>query len=302
MANPWDAEINITEELVSTLLSEQFPQIEVKEIELLGRGFDNAVYLINQEYVFRFPSKQQAVSLLETEGKLLPEISPHFELATPCPIFFGEKSSHYPWPFLGYKELPGSIPKSIPLSARIHTAKPLAQFLKTLHAIPVSKAKELGVPYDEYERMNVTKRKVIMEEYIVKVVEMGLWKDEQSLHHYFQEGLPCEPLSGREYLVHGDIHIRNVLTDHNGVVTSIIDWGDVHIGYQAADLSFIYSFLDVEGRKKFYEIYGDVDETSKRYARFKAVYISLVLMLYAHDQGDDQLVKDATESLSLSLK
>jgi hypothetical protein len=54
-------------------------------------------------------------------------------------------------------------------------------------------------------------------------------------------------------------------------------------------------------RGAFYEIYGNVSEASKKLAQFKAVYTTVVLLLYANDQKDDSLVSFCQENLNNAL-
>nr|WP_280138815.1 phosphotransferase [Fictibacillus solisalsi] len=93
--------------------------------------------------------------------------------------------------------------------------------------------------------------------------------------------------------------MRNTLVNNEGVIAGIIDWGDVHVGHPAVDLSFVYSFLPPEGRDRFYQIYGEVTPETQELARFKALYTTAVLLLYAHNTKDWHLQKAAAQSLDL---
>ena len=51
--------------------------------------------------------------------------------------------------------------------------------------------------------------------------------------------------------VHGDLYARHLLLDDHKKLCGVIDWGDVHLGDRALDLSIAYSFLPAEARLCF---------------------------------------------------
>jgi len=73
--NPWDAHVSVPPELVATLLRNQFPMLEPKRIAFAGEGWDNFVYEINDTLIFRFPRRDVAVSCLQAENLVLPQIA-----------------------------------------------------------------------------------------------------------------------------------------------------------------------------------------------------------------------------------
>ena len=51
----------------------------------MGAGWDNTAYLVNGEWVFRFPRRTIAVPLLEAEGRVLPKLAPRLPLSDSAP-------------------------------------------------------------------------------------------------------------------------------------------------------------------------------------------------------------------------
>lgn len=92
-----------------------------------------------------------------------------------------------------------------------------------------------------------------------------------------------------------------MIVNEQNKLEGIIDWGDAHIGNRELDLSIIYSLIPNDMRGAFFEIYGNVSEVSKKLAQFKAVFTTVVLLLYANDQKDDSLVSFCQENLSNAL-
>ncbi|MFS1516451.1 phosphotransferase [Bacillus sp. SCS-151] len=299
MTNPWDAEQVVSPKLAKDLIETQFPDLYPVTVSLMGKGFDNTVYLVNEKYVFRFPRRTIAVDLLNTENSLLPILSSVLPQAISHPIFFGKSvTGKYPWPFTGYYRVEGTPPNTLSKLERMNSAKILATFLRSLHDFPEEKARLLGVPFDELKRLDIRKRKPVAEKYIDQIKTLKLYDQVSSLMLYIEQvdHIDVEPKST---LVHGDIHIRNILVNENNTVSGFIDWGDVHIGHPAVDLSIVYSFLPPEGRSVFFSHYGKVDEETLLLAKFKAVFTTIILLMYGYDHNDRKLIEASKQSLDL---
>ena len=86
MAHLWDAELAVTTCQAKKLIESQFPELIPADIKILDYGFDNTVMKVNRDWVFRFPRREIAVRLLETEGELLPlleESGPNLHIPFP---------------------------------------------------------------------------------------------------------------------------------------------------------------------------------------------------------------------------
>ncbi|MFD2445105.1 phosphotransferase [Bacillus sp. CGMCC 1.16607] len=300
MSQAWSPEIVVTMDEARHLIEAQFPELAPVNIQELGKGFDNTVFKVNDDYVFRFPRKEIAVRLLNTENQLLPNLVNGLNIRIPEPIFFGKETDSYNWPFTGYHLVKGTSPGQLSADIRNKSAAPLAHFLRKLHQFPIEMAEKLGVPYDWLERTNIGKRMNPLIDNIKKAIQLQLIDEAETAFHWL-DSIKDVHLDEQQTLVHGDCHIRNILVDEIGVISGIIDWGDTHLGHPAIDLSIAYSFLTLQGREQFFGIYGNVSETTKTCARFFALYVSVVLLLYGHDLQDAKLVASAKESIKLSL-
>src|SRR3712207_626778 len=103
----WQAEVRVDETLARRLIGEQFPDLAVRSLELLGEGWDNVVWLVDHEWVFRFPRRTMVISGLRNEIAYLPRLAPCLPLAVPVPTLVGEPTSDYEWPFWGAPFIPG---------------------------------------------------------------------------------------------------------------------------------------------------------------------------------------------------
>ena len=85
----WDADVEIDARLVRALLEEQFPDLDASSARLLAEGWDNAVWLVEERWAFRFPRREVAVPLVDRELAVLPRIAPLVPLAIPVPQLVG---------------------------------------------------------------------------------------------------------------------------------------------------------------------------------------------------------------------
>jgi aminoglycoside phosphotransferase (APT) family kinase protein len=300
MSQPWSPEIEITSLEAKEIIESQFPQLIPVSIAELGKGFDNTVFIVNDNYVFRFPRKEIAVQLLNIENQLLPLLVGQLNIAIPEPVFFGQATKDYTWPFTGYHHVQGESPGVLTNEIRNLSATSLALFLKKLHQFPINQAEKMGVPHDRFERMNIKKRKAMLVDNIKKAADLQLVEEDQAALDWLST-ISEEQLDSPITLVHGDCHIRNILVNKEGTIAGIIDWGDTHLGNPAIDLSIAYSFLPHSGRELFFQKYGEVSDELKMVAKFFAIYVSFILLLYGHDIKDEQLVASAKESIKLAL-
>jgi aminoglycoside phosphotransferase (APT) family kinase protein len=303
MTAPWSPEIEITETSAAQLIERQFPKLKPVYLKKIGEGFDNTVFRVNDHYLFRFPRREIAVHLLQLECRLLPVIKQlELPIAIPKPLFMGHACDDFPWPFVGYSYIEGESLGLLSQQQRMDSVRPLAHFLHKLHKLPIAAVEALRVPRDQWDRLNVPKRLEQLKDNMKKAADLQLWSDWTAMNDLVYNLNHFTPEDIIETLVHGDLHIRNVLVNEKGQLAAIIDWGDVHIGHPALDLSMVYSYFPAEGRMLFYSIYGEVSIKTQQLARFRAINTNLYLILYGHDRNDALLVLTAQESLRLALE
>lgn len=296
----WDAEWEVSAEIAHRLISSQFPQLASKRLEKLGHGWDNTVFIVEKEYVFRFPRREIAINPLKIEGKLLPKLKDYLSITYPIPIFYGEGDFDYPAPFLGYSYISGTFPIGLTDNQRALSTKTLARFLNKLHAFPVQIAQANGVQQDHRNLTDIKLRKEKMLNFI-SVIGHHLNEKEYQVIVNYMEQLKTVRVEKKYALLHGDLHFKNMLVDGTGRITGIIDWGDINIGHPACDLNVVYSFLPPTARSEFFTEYGYVDEETKILARLIAVYIPILVMMQAIDDGDEGIVNEAKATIMRAL-
>lgn len=314
MNRPWTAERELDEREAAALIGARWPELAALPIRTLAGGWDNCVFQLGDDLVFRFPRRQVAVELALTEIRVLPGLAGRLPLVVPDPEFVvpgtasaatevdaegdmdgaaksvpkgvAEPSAGADWPFAGYRMLAGETADEAVLThaQRRDCAVPLARFLRALHGLPPATVESLGAPPDEHGRLDLSRMSELCLERLDVAVERGLLADRAPIDAEFARA-PKEPTLATTVLAHGDLHARNVLVNGAGQLTGVIDWGDCHQGDPAVDLAMAHAFLPPSAHDVFRREYGPISEESWALARLRALTVSLTIAVYADDVG-----------------
>jgi len=296
---PWTADFDLDVAYAARLIAEQFPELAGSHVRAFGNGWDNAAFLVDERFVFRFPRRRVAICLIERESAILPSIAPRLPLRISSPCFVGAPTAGYPSPFVGHELIAGATACSVPLGdeARLQLAVPLATFLRALHAIEPAPLVARGLPPDEIGRLDHAKRLALTKERCRALHaggaalvwdELLVWMEEQ----------PPEQLAARERtIVHGDLYARHVVLDESARVVGIIDWGDVHLGDPALDIALAHLFLPPPAHRAFRDAYGSIDERTWSAARYRAIYHAVLVYDYGVSVGDAALCEIARTAI-----
>ena len=298
----WDAEVSIDAALVRALLSEQFPELDASSARLLGEGWDNAVWVVEETWAFRFPRRQIAIPGVRRELAVLPRLAPLISIPIPVPTFVGQQSERFPWPFFGTRLLPGNEIADAELSdeARVAVGVELGRFLRHLHA-PELRARvdpDGALPVDPLGRADMDKRVPMARKNLGELELTGVWQGNASVERVLEYAPRLAPRE--RVFAHGDLHLRHVLVESESLA-GVIDWGDCCTGDPSIDLHIAWSVLPPEGREAFFAEYGAVDEDVHGRARVLALGLCAMLAVYAHSVGNANLLRESVEGLERSL-
>ncbi|MDP1836778.1 MAG: phosphotransferase [Chlamydiales bacterium] len=298
MTRLWEAEHIVEAPRALAMIQEQFPNLGAQNIKLIGVGWDNTAFLVDDTFVFRFPRRQIAVPLLRHEACMLPKLAESLSIPIPVPKWLGMPTDDYPWPFSGYELLKGRTACHVDLSDadRIKLAPSLATFLSTLHSVPINQAEYCNLPGDMLGRLNVARILPIIQQNLQEIVQLRLMDTTMPFQHMLEEAKALRPPHDSK-IVHGDFYIRHLLLDDAHHLAGVIDWGDIHIGDPALDLSIIHSFLPPKGQELFRATYGEISAETWLLARLRAIHQSANLAVFSHHTGDKPLVRESMRAL-----
>lgn len=290
----WAPEIRVDEALARRLIREQFPEVEQRAVRLLGEGWDNTVWLVDDEWVFRFPRRTMVLSGLENEIAYLPRLAPMLPIPVPVPTLVGRATDAFGWPFYGAPFLPGRELADTPLDdeARIRIGRPLGEFLRTLHSLDL----DGELPVDPVRRADMSFRVPKTRERFAQLERLGVWTAPPEARAIVAAAAALPPAEATA-VVHGDLHLRHLLVDGEGTPAGVIDWIDLSRNEPGVDLVLYWATLPPEGRTEFLAAYGPIPDEQLLRARILALFLCGTLAVYGDQERLPQLRREALESL-----
>ena len=289
----WTAELVVDEALARQLLR-QFPELALEALRPLSEGWDYTIWVVDEAWAFRFPRREVVVPGTLRELATLPQLAPLLPIAVPKPVYIGEPAEGFPWPFFGSKLLPGRELGEAELGdeARVDVGRSLGRFLRVLHAADVAH----DLPTDGNRRADMGDRVPKTRAQLAELEQLGLWSRREGVDRLLDEAKRLAP-SARSVVVHGDLHVRQVLVDDDARPTGVIDWVDVCRSDPAIDLSMFWSYLPPTGRGAFLTEYGPVADDQLLRARVIALSLSAALAHYGHREGFPAIEREALAGL-----
>lgn len=296
----WTPDRPVDAALAGRLIAKQFPRMDLRSLAPVGAGWDNAVFCADGRY-FRFPLRQFAVAGVRKEIACLPVLA-RLVPGVPAPTHVGEPDSEYPWPFFGYVPLPGreACAAALGPDARFRLARPLARYLRQLHAPQIAAALNGPLPGDVFGRLDMIKRVPLTEQrYAQCRQKYGPLPLSETAAIAILESARGGPRLPATAVVHGDLHFRHVLVDEHDDFAGVIDWGDMHLGDPAVDLMIAWGLLPPRARAEFWDEYGPVTDHQRRQSRLLALFLALTLLDYGSAENLGAVRREALKSLEL---
>ncbi|WP_436664343.1 phosphotransferase family protein [Alicyclobacillus acidoterrestris] len=133
-----------------SLIQAQVPELELLQVEVNNIGWDNLIFIINQEWIFRFPRTEELTQRVEQEQRLLEYLYNRTRMSNiRIPLYQLLKNQDNQVAGCYYRMIPG-IPLT-PISmrrmnhqTRKNIAKELGIFLKNLHTSNIQILKTYG--------------------------------------------------------------------------------------------------------------------------------------------------------------
>ena len=192
----WDAEVEIDETLVRALLSDQFPELDASSARLLGEGWDNSVWLVEERWAFRFPRRELALPGVRRELAVSPRLATLLPLPIPVPTFVGKPTDRYRWPFFGAPLLRGreAADASLVDEQRVELGRALGRFLRALHAPATLSQVDPGLelPLDPNRRTDMRTRVDIAGTWLAELENLG-WQIRGDPGVLFESALELDP-------------------------------------------------------------------------------------------------------------
>lgn len=271
------ADVDITDELVRTLLKRQHPDLAGLRLRPAGNGWDNVLYRLGDELAIRLPRRAQAHRLLLNELRWLPFLAPRLPIPIPSAVRSGQPAAGYPYHWAVVPWFDGQSAATRPAAERDGYAAELGKFFRLLHVpAPADAPRNLvrGVPLSTRE-----------EAFAGRLdnggpLTDGLWRE------IFRAGATAPRYQGPPVWLHGDPHPHNVIVEPGkgpARIAAVVDFGDITAGDPASDLAVAWLHFSAAGREVFRAELPYDDGTWLR-ARGWAVHYGLMMaLLPEHD-------------------
>ena len=290
------AELDVAADLVRRLLAEQQPDLARLPVTPLANGWDNTLFRLGEGLVARLPRRAIAAAIVLNEQRWLPVIAPRLPLPVPVPVRTGVPGAGYPWAWSIVRYLPGTPAADGPPLDPAEAARALGAFFGALHAPAPRDAPAnpfRGRPLAERAE-NFRKNLDMVEGQVDRAGAAAIWAD----------ALAAAPYGGPPVWLHGDPHPANILVS-GGLVSGVLDFGDITAGDPAADLSIAWMLLPREYHSAFRAAYRDtvtkpLDDALWRRARGWAVGLGVMFLAWSADNPQLRAVGRRTVDAVLS--
>ncbi|MBO9555786.1 phosphotransferase [Cellulomonas sp.] len=272
-------EVQVSEDLVRTLLRAQQPDLADLPLRWIGTGWDNALWRLGDDLALRFPVRETAVPLVTHEQQWLPVLAPRLPVDVPVPVRVGVPGAGYPWP---WSVVPwfDAVPAGLtPVESRDAWCEQLADVFVALHRPAPADA-----PPNPFRGVPIAPRRAAVADRVAAVAPA------QADHVLarFDELAAAPAWDGPPLWLHGDPHPANLLV-HDGALRAVIDFGDVTSGDPASDLSTAWLTFDARARGRFrarVDAGCGWDDATWRRAQAWALSMSLVLLAHPDEYPD----------------
>jgi aminoglycoside phosphotransferase (APT) family kinase protein len=296
----WEPEHAVSVVEAGELIGAQFPSLRDVVVEPLATGWDNTVFLVGGEWVFRFPRRAVALPGLVREMAVLPRLAPSLPLPIPVPEFLGRPSAAYPWPFWGGRHVPGrELADARPADhLRVVAARELGEFLRALHEPRLVAEYANGLPRDPLHRGDPAVRAPLARERLARLALGRVWEPDPAVERLLVDGERLGPSDHAFAVAHGDLHLRHLLVHGDGRAAGVIDWGDLCLADPAVDLSIAYAGFAGPARAALLDAYGAVDAERETRARVLAVFLCSALAEYAAGTDREELLAESLAGIA----
>jgi aminoglycoside 2''-phosphotransferase len=231
-------------------IKNDFPEIKWKKHRVLTHGWDHVIIVLDEKIIFRFPKDKAYKDEFENEIQLLHYLKKRVRVGIPEYNYISKDKSIAGYDMVSGRELTSSRFRKLSASEKDTTAKQLAEFISTLHAIPKSIITKYNVHTENQEKLYKE---------LVRDVKKLLFprlrkKDIQRIEEYFTE---LKDALGHNYsnaLIHNDLAPDHILWDSKNKQINIIDFSDRAFGDPAIDFSGLFEY-GTEFTEKVFGLY-----------------------------------------------
>jgi aminoglycoside phosphotransferase (APT) family kinase protein len=293
MSTPWLPDIAVDLDTARRLLAAAAPELAELPLAVLGEGWDNLVVAVGDDLLLRLPRRELGGRLLLGELDFLAAWGAALPVPIPRLVQRIPPTRDYPFTSALVTAIAGETADRAPPRNRRGIGVALAGMLRALHDLPPTLPG--GTPRgDTLRRADLVYRRAWLHERLDELVGDVPGVDPAPVAALIDD-LAQTPPAPRLTWVHADLYARHLIV-RGEVLAGVIDWGDVHLGDPALDLSIAWSWLPEQDRPAFVAAYGEIDPATWRRARLRAVHYAVNLLRFGHRVGDAAMIRIARDA------
>jgi aminoglycoside phosphotransferase (APT) family kinase protein len=280
-------ELDIGEELVRSLLEQQFPEwagLRIRRVE--PSGTDNAIFRLGDELSVRLPRRAGPTEPGSKEIEWLPRLAPLLPVKIPEAVAEGQPGVGYPWFWEIHTWIRG---ETVPVDEIdvIRAARDLADLVSALQQIVPTGGEPpgRGVP--------LAARDASFRDWLPR------FEGDARVTHVWERALAATPWQGPPVWHHGDLDFRNWLV-RDGRIKAVIDWGSMGVGDPACDVMVAWKLHSAAARDAFRAAL-EVDDATWERARGWAVSQAVGALSYYTPENNPSLYHEGEHWLALAL-
>lgn len=218
---------------VSALVAEQFPHLAHHNVARLGSGWDHDLFSVGPDWILRLPQRANRVEWLTRETTILAVLREHLPSQIPEFDLTGRPSAAFPYPFVGYRRLPGVTAGEPPASDLPGLANDIGRLLTQLHQTDPARIPPCPGNYDN-EPWDQLRTELVADAPAARTLLPS-----NLLPHaepYLTGQIPPPAADGPQRFIHNDICPEHVIVDGTtGRLTGLIDFTDSLVGEVVLD-------------------------------------------------------------------
>ena len=288
--NLWEADRELSTALAANVVRVSLPSLVADGIRLIGSGWEFDAYLTRDNWVVRFPRRQEMAGLFDTERPIHDLVAEYLpkSIAIPRVEHRGPPSAGFPYNVAAHRYIPGIPVDELDERFLTSIAPQLGAALGALHSIPVDRARALNLV--ETDDDDIGAREWLRNGLAVLVAIPDRDPIVDGAIQWVQGvSIPTGAFEGPLRVIHQDLSPEHVLADPaTGALTGIIDWTDVMLGDPARDFVFLVGWRGWSFTEKVIRHYPlPLDAGFRDRLRFMSRLLTPIWLALAHQRGTE---------------
>lgn len=283
------------------LIKKYYSDFEIESLQFLNAGYDSEAYLVNDQFVFKFPRHHIAASNLYKEAQVLLEIRDQLPIKVPEVKYLGQSQETGQMEFVGYERIMGEAltPEIIRVLSKetlAALAKEIADFFTALHSIKLRRP---------IEGLTINKKEKCRKEFgfIKSVVLPAVSEESKEKINTIYDSILGSKFSDTNCLVHNDFGASNVFFDiKTNKLCGIIDFGDIAVYDRDIDFVCLLQSQEEGFDQAFVDMvlsqygYNDLETLNKKNS-FNEFYAQLENVFLGYSYEMNELFEESLEAL-----